>query len=121
MRIYDERGLNNVLFEFTERKFDNKYKAFFQYAKTFTKKFWKRKDKISGVYIDYIWGYKTKEPGQYYTRHPFPYDMPLTQSNILKYAFSEMEERHNVFIDESDPERQQIYYLRGVQINFVYT
>lgn len=121
MRVYTERGGNFVEFEFTAFKFENKVKNFLQYSKRFSNKFFKRKEKISGVYIDYTFGYKTKEPELYYTRHSFPPDMKITQSEILKFAISDMEAKHDIFIDQSDPERQQIYYLRSITIHFLYT
>jgi hypothetical protein len=121
MRIFAEKGRNDILFQFTEHKFENKYKKFFQYSKTFINKFFKRKDKISGVYIDYTWGYKTKEPGITFTRHVFPPDMEITKANVLRWAFSDMEEKHNQFVEKSDPEEEQIYHLREIDINFIYT
>lgn len=121
MRIFSGYGRNDVLFEFTEHKFNNKINAFLRYSKQFTKKFFKRKEKVSGVYIDYIWGYKTKEPEMYYTRHSFPVDMKITQSELLKFAISDMEEKHDIYVDKSDPDESNIYYLRGIQINFIYT
>jgi len=121
MRIYAERGLNNILFELTERKFENKYKKFFLYSKIYIEKFFKRKDKPTGVYIDYTYGYKTKDPPMHYYRHVFPPDMPITKFEILKFANMTMEEYHSSFVEESDEEEMQIYNLRAIQINFVYT
>lgn len=120
MRIFAERGLNNVMFQFTEHKFNHKINSFLRYSKTFTQKFHKRGKKIKGAYIDYTWGYKSKGPAQYFTRHAFPVDMNPTQKNILEFAISDMEEKHNIYIDESDPEGKNIYFLRAVQINYVY-
>lgn len=120
MRIFSERGVNNVRFDFTEHKFNRKINSFLRYSKKFTNKFHKKGKKIKGVYIDYTWGYKTKEPQQYFTRHSFPVDMKPTQRNILEFALSDMEAKHDIYIDESDPEGKNIYYLRGIQINYVY-
>jgi hypothetical protein len=121
MRIYRSHGTNSILFEFTEHKFNNKINSFLQYSKHFTKKFFKRKEKPSGVYYDYIWGYKTKEPETYYTRHVYPVDMRITQSEVLKYAISDMEEKHNIYVDKSDPAESNIYYLRAIEIHYIYT
>lgn len=121
MRIFKVKKQNNILFQFTERKFDNKINSFKKFAKTYTRSFFKRKDKPSGVYVNYTWGYKTKEPGIYFTRHVFPLGVPMNLNEVLKWVISDMEEKHNIFIDHSDEEEKQIYYLREIEINFVYT
>jgi hypothetical protein len=90
MRIYSEHGRNDILFEFTEIKYKNKIKSFKRFAKEFTSKFFKRKAKVSGCYIDYTWGYKTKEPGISYSRILFPVDDPHTLSKILEFAITDL-------------------------------
>lgn len=121
MRIYSSYGTNSILFEMTERKFNNKINSFLRFSKKFTKKFFKRKEKPSGVYYDYIWGYITKEPELYYTRHVFPVDMKITLGEVIKYAVSDMEEKHNNYVNKSDPQESNIYYLRAIEIHFIYT
>lgn len=121
MYILGNRGANSIYFKFTEHKFTNKIRSFLTYAQKFTQKFHKRKEKVSGVYIDYEFGYKTKEPQTYYTRIPYPPDLPHTNAEIIKFAISDMEEKHNVYVDKSDPDEKNIYYLRGIYINYIYT
>lgn len=121
MRIYAEKGQQNILFEFTERKFDNKINSFLKYSKTFTKKFFRRKNKPTGCYIIYTWGYKSKEPGIQFTTHVFPPSQNLTLTNVLKWAVSDMEVKHDNYIEKSDPEGEGIFYLRAIDINFIYT
>lgn len=121
MRIYAEKGHQNILFEFTERKFDNKINSFLKYSKTFTKKFFTRKNKPTGCYIRYTWGYKSKEPRIKHTTHIFNPNEKLTLNNVLKWAVSDMEVKHDYFIEKSDPEGEQIFYLRSIDINFIYT
>ncbi|MFA5297636.1 MAG: hypothetical protein WC389_05445 [Lutibacter sp.] len=121
MRIFSDKRKNDIFFEFTEHKFENKIKSFERYAKTFTKKFFRRKDEISGCYIKYKFGYESKEPETYYTTEAFPFDLDLTQKDILKFAIEAAQVQHRHFTSKSDPDELQIYYLRGIQINFLYT
>lgn len=121
MRIYSSRGVQSTLFEFTERKFTNKINSFLKYAPKYLAKFFKRKNKPSGVYVKYCWGYKTKEPALYYTGHIYPVFDQLFLSKLIKWAVLDMENKHDIFIDHSDPEGKQIYHLRSLEVFFVYT
>lgn len=120
MRIFKERGRNDIIFEFTERKFENKIKSLiFNYRKNIHK-FFTRKNKPTGVYINYKWGYVTKDPPIHYSRIKLPFDMKITEGNILKDILQFSEAHHGLWQKRSDIGEVN-YALRAIQVNFIYT
>jgi hypothetical protein len=123
MRIYSNKGGSDIVFEFTERIYENKVNKFKQYSHQFLNKFFKRKNKPTTVYYSYTWGYKTKEPSIYYTRSIYPPVKEITLSKIINFAIDDMTLRHEVITQKYDEvlEDSKKYYLREVVISFLYT
>lgn len=99
MRIYSTRGENNILFEFTERKFINKIRAFRKFSQIYCKKFFKRKEKITGFYVIYTWGYSTKPPYLTTSADIAPDNHPLTFKTILDFVEKGIETYHDIYIE----------------------
>jgi hypothetical protein len=124
MRIYSNRGGNDIVFEFTEKKFENKVNKFKLFAPNFLRKFFKRKDKVSNVYYSYTWGFKTKEPSIYFTRTIFPpHALSINLKNVIQFAIDDMTLRHEVISQKYDDilDNSKLYYLREIVITFLYT
>jgi hypothetical protein len=121
MRIYKSKNNPDITFEFTERIYENKIKSFSLYAKKYLKSFYKRKQKVKGVFYTYTWGFKTKEPYTKYSRTFFPIQsVKPTLSEIVNFATLNMNVRHEEVIDEYDDLGRFDYYLRGITVTFVY-
>ena len=123
MRIYSNKGGNDIVFEFTEKKYENKIKSFKKFAPKFLQKFFKRKLKPSTVYFSYTKGYKTKDPPISYSRSIYPPLRPITLMNIVNFAIGDMDLEHDYVLREYDEVAtgQINYYLREIVITFLYT
>jgi hypothetical protein len=121
MRIYKEKRSDTILFEFTERKFENKISSFLFHAKKHIKKFYKRKNKVSGVYIIYTYGYLTKEPEQYTRFEAIPKDFPLI-SEVVDFTAVNIQEKYNYVLKKYDTGKGNIiFYIRSIELHFLYT
>jgi len=130
MRIFSSRGTNDIVFQFTERIFDNKVNKFIEFAPRFLAKFFKRKNKVSGIYYSYTWGFKTKEPSIFYTRGLYPPRKKITLHNIINFAEGEMKLRFETITTPGNFKHKDYseiledtkkYYLREIVITFLYT
>ena len=132
MRIFSDYGRSDIVFQFTERIFENKVNKFIEFAPRFLAKFFKRKDKISGVYFSYTWGFKTKEPPIYYTRGLYPPRKKITLHSIINFVVGDMnltytqrrkfiKDLHDNKYDEILSDFEKRYYIREIVITFLYT
>jgi hypothetical protein len=124
MRIFHNRGTNEVSLGLTARNFDNKLNSIEKYDKrefkSILKRFHRKGEKVRSVVITYTWGYKTKEPNIYYSRVKFPFGTPITPQNLIAFATADIEEKHGYYLEkESDETNPLPYFLREVSFLFI--
>jgi len=144
MRIFHNKGKNNVTLELNAKRLmpevndetgeplkqNSKIGQMLGYDKREMKsiltRFSRKKQEVRSVIIRYTWGYKTKEPGIYYSWHKYPLDARFSLERLLNYASVDMEEKYGNYIMLGSDETVQpgetkprSYYLREVDFMFI--